>query len=93
MSRAHARLDRRRWEAVRVAVFTRDSYRCTRCGRPGRLEADHVVPLEKGGAEYDLSNITTLCRPCHFLKTAGESGRVPIPGAAAWAGMVRKIIC
>ena len=92
MSRAHARLDRRRWQAVRVEAFERDHYRCVVCGRPGALEADHVVPLEKGGAEYDLGNIQTLCRRCHFAKTKDESGRVPIPGAAAWAGMIREII-
>ena len=92
MSRAHARLDRRRWQATRTAAFERDHYRCTACGHPGRLEADHVVPMEKGGAPYDLGNVQTLCRGCHLKKTAGESGRAPIPGAAAWAGMVREII-
>ena len=91
MSRAHAQLDRRRWQAVRIKAFERDGYRCTKCSRPGALEADHVLPLEQGGAEYDLANIATLCRRCHFAKTEAESGRVPIPGAAAWAGMIREI--
>ena len=91
MAKAHLKLNSRMWAATRRRAFERDGYRCTRCGRPGALEADHVIPLEKGGAEYDLSNIATLCRRCHFAKTEAESGRVPIPGAAAWAGMIREI--
>ena len=91
MSRAHAHLDRRRWQAVRIKAFERDGYRCTKCSRPGALEADHVIPLEKGGAEYDLGNIQSLCRRCHLAKTEDESGRVPLPGAARWRRMVAEI--
>ena len=75
-----------------MAVFNRDHYRCVNCGGPGRLEADHIVPMEKGGDFYDLANIQTLCRVCHIRKTEGESGRVPIPGAAAWRRMIMAII-
>lgn len=34
--------------------------------------ADHIVPLEDGGAHL-LANAATLCAPCHILKTAEEN--------------------
>ena len=45
------RTDPRRWRALRLFVFNRDGWRCRVCGRAGRLECDHVVPLHRGGAE------------------------------------------
>ena len=59
-------IDRRRWARARRAAFERDGFRCLRCGRPGRLEAHHVRPLERGGEPYDLANIETRCRGCHI---------------------------
>ncbi len=32
------------------------------------LEADHIIPISKGGAHYDLRNIQVLCRECHRIK-------------------------
>lgn len=33
-------------------------------------DADHIVPVAEGGGECDLSNIRTLCIPCHQKATA-----------------------
>ena len=88
-SRHHAALDRRRWQWTRLKVFERDNWRCVRCERAGRLEADHVVPLHKGGAEYDMANLQSLCRQCHILKTAGENER-PDPARDRWRALVRE---
>ena len=75
MSRQHVEIARqwRRWQQLRRAAFTRDGFRCTRCGKAGRLEADHTVPIAKGGPVWDLGNISTLCRYCHIAKTAEEN--------------------
>ncbi len=62
MSRHHVHLDARRWQAVRRAVFERDGYRCVECGRSGRLECDHITPLDRGGDPWDLDNLQALCR-------------------------------
>ena len=88
MSKAHLALTAtRRWQAVRVAVFSRDLYRCRACGLPGRLECDHVVPLRRGGDPWDMDNLQTLCRGCHVAKTRHESGRPDSPEAAAWRAL------
>lgn len=33
-------------------------------------EADHIVPVIEGGGECDISNLRTLCLPCHRAETA-----------------------
>ena len=82
-SRHYAKLDQRRWQLLRLRVFELDGWRCRKCGRAGRLECDHVVPLRRGGDPYDMTNLQTLCRGCHVAKSAGENRR-PDPERDAW---------
>jgi hypothetical protein len=54
------------------ALFERAEYRCIVCGRtfaPGvrGLQADHKVPLKRGGA-HDLANWQSLCVECNVAK-------------------------
>lgn len=56
------------WPERRAAVFERDDYTCTYCGkRGGRLECDHKVPVSRGGG-HDPSNLTTACYECNRSK-------------------------
>lgn len=69
---------------LRSRVFERDRGICALCGtdttkltgqcagnRYGSLwDADHIIPVAEGGGECDLSNIRTLCIPCHRKVTA-----------------------
>jgi 5-methylcytosine-specific restriction endonuclease McrA len=32
------------------------------------LVTDHIVPMSKGGAQYDRQNLETLCRSCNTAK-------------------------
>ena len=89
-SRHHAVLNRRRWALARRAVFRRDRYRCRTCGRAGRLECDHVVPMREGGDPWAMGNLQTLCGGCHVLKTASENRR-PDPEREAWRELVLLI--
>lgn len=88
MSQHHTRIDGRRWDRVRRAAFERDGYRCTECGRAGRLEAHHEPPMREGADPYDLSGIRTLCRACHIARHRPDD---MTPGRVAWLDYVRDI--
>ena len=77
------------WERVRRQVLNRDEWRCRSCGHPGDLEVDHVVPMSRGGAALDLSNLQTMCSSCHVEKTDREAGRDP--ERRAWRRFVREM--
>ena len=81
-----------RWKRVRLAVLDRDGWRCRHCGRAGRFEVDHIIPLEAGGAAFDMDNLQSLCRPCHFAKTTIDRGGVPHAPDAAWGRLVGEIL-
>ena len=68
-------------------------WRCANCGRYGN-EADHVVPLQRGGAPYDLDNGQALCggrSGCHAEKTAGENRRELTPAEQEWRDFVAEL--
>ena len=63
----------RLWEGVRRAVLERDGFSCRRCGRTGRMEVDHIMPLHIA-IDNSMENLQTLCLKCHWKKTDGEMG-------------------
>ena len=75
-------------------VFDRDGWRCVRCGKAGRLECDHIIPLEvaPGQDPYDATGLQTLCRGCHMGKSAGEHERPPTPAEKRWRGLVAELM-
>lgn len=42
--------------------------KCLSCGSTDRVEADHVIPLSRGGSNY-IDNIQPLCRICNASKS------------------------
>lgn len=44
----------------------------SRCAQQGRLTAatctDHILPMSRGGSQYDPANNQSLCRPCNTAK-------------------------
>ena len=66
-------------KAWRKAVLLRDGFQCQSCKRlvhsSSELHADHIIPIQQGGARFDVSNGQALCRACHGVKTARESKR------------------
>ena len=73
------------WDRQRRQAFDRDGRRCQTCGRPGRLEAHHVVALDHGGTN-DMFNLKTLCRACHIK----IHGRVRSEAELAWAVLLHE---
>jgi len=58
------------WARIRLAVFTRDGFRCQYCGAAKvPLQCDHIFPVSRGG-DYDLNNLITACKPCNSSKSA-----------------------
>ena len=55
------------WHIVRSIVMERDRYACTYCGSDKQLEADHILPLSRGGSNA-LVNLATACRSCNLSK-------------------------
>ncbi len=60
------------WEEIRQQVLKRDAYRCSLCGKPGSpalpLHVHHKKPFRAfsdPAAANHLSNLITLCEPCH----------------------------
>jgi len=57
-------------QTIRACVFYRDQGFCRHCGvLSENWEADHIIPVHKGGGGCDLSNFQTLCKDCHKTKT------------------------
>lgn len=82
-----------RWLALRALVLSRDQNQCQECGARRRLEIHHVRPVrEAPELGFDLSNLMTLCGPCHARETVYEiRGEREDPARAAWRGAVRAL--
>lgn len=67
----------RAWRRLRLRVFTRDRFKCRKCGwkdvtRTGKgLHCDHIRPHSKGGRDIP-SNLQTLCQACNLAKGASD---------------------
>ena len=53
-----------------AAVVARDGV-CVDCGGTDALQADHVVPLARGGG-WTLDNGATRCQRCHARRTTAQ---------------------
>jgi 5-methylcytosine-specific restriction endonuclease McrA len=66
------------WQITRARALRAANYICCFCGTGlrgrGRSRVDHVVPIAKGGAPYDLGNLRCLCPSCDN-KRHSEKGR------------------
>ena len=60
-----------KWLRTREAVLGRDPI-CVVCDNALSTDVDHVVPMSRGGAEYELANLRGLCGPCHWERHARE---------------------
>jgi len=89
VSRAH---HDRRWDALALAARRRDGWACVRCGSRVRLEVDHIRPVARGGAMFDMGNLQTLCRDCHIDKTRVDNGVASAPERAAWRRAVSALL-
>ena len=94
MSRHHTHLNARRWAAVRRFVFQRDGWRCVMCGRAGKLECDHITPMQREPDQnpWDINGLQSLCRGCHIEKTRRENRRPLTTAEQAWRELVNEML-
>lgn len=59
----------RRWKYLRRRRLFLDPL-CS-CGEIA-TDVDHIVPIDDGGAPYELENTQSLCATCHGRKTRRE---------------------
>lgn len=81
--RRSRRIGSRESDRLRRKVLARDKYRCTKCGRPGRLEAHHKIPVERGGL-HEMGNLVTLCVDCHLAAHREDRLARMSPERRAW---------
>ncbi len=83
-----------RWKVVRLAAKRRDDFKCVKCSARGLLEVDHIKRVKDApDLAFDLSNLQTLCKPCHSAKTKIECGfgNEISPARAAWRDLVAML--
>ena len=81
MSRYHA-AHTRGWAGIRQRAIVNARRRCQRCGRPGRLEVHHPIPLSEGGTH--AQPLEVVCRDCHLSRHHTDPARL------AWALFLRE---
>jgi 5-methylcytosine-specific restriction endonuclease McrA len=62
-------------DSPRYYTWKRDHGVCALCGAKddryrGEWEADHIIPVVRGGGRCGLDGYRTLCVPCHRAETA-----------------------
>lgn len=65
------------WKAVRLIALTRDNFICVECKKNNKITkaeiVDHVIELRDDYSKrLELTNLQSLCRPCHNTKTEQE---------------------
>lgn len=68
--RTMTREEQEKWRELRAAVLERDNFACYRCEKRNKagkgLSVHHLLPRAEGG-EDEMSNLVTLCHPCHDI--------------------------
>ena len=66
------------WRKLRARYILEHPF-CVECRNRGKLKeaevVDHIVPISKGGAPLDESNLQSLCWSCHSSKSIKEGSR------------------
>ena len=60
------------WKDVAGVALRRDNHKCTECGASAE-DVHHIIPIYKGGDEFDIDNITSLCKSCHKRRHSVKS--------------------
>jgi len=62
------------WTALSLRVRLEEPI-CQACGLRATEVADHIIPIQDGGARLDRSNLQGLCSSCHRRKSRLDADR------------------
>ena len=88
--RSGRRPNRKLWRVARLAVLDAANWTCRTCGKHGRMEVDHITPIDlmpNDASIYDPKWLQCLCVACHRAKSKAER-TIPNPGRDAWRELV-----
>ena len=66
----------RQHEKWRKVILSRDPI-CVMCKKARATQADHIMPITRGGSQWSYDNGQGLCHQCHSRKTHDEMQVVP----------------
>ena len=90
--RGHVRLsgaEEKKYKVIRERMLDKKKYRCEKCGKGGRLEIHHIIPIWKGGSFWDEKNMMVLCRKCHIDHHRYDKSK-SVTGRQEWLDYVTK---
>lgn len=76
-----------RWQKLRLKVFERDNWKCTRCGNDKKTLHAHHEKYKGDPWDIDIKYLSTLCEDCHEIDRMkikvlcekwGEEGLIPV---------------
>ena len=76
-----------RWARLRAALLEECDYLCQRCKVATAVEIHHLLPVAKGGPQYDRRNLLPVCSACH----QELHGRMVSEDQRAWDDYVREV--
>ena len=83
-----------RWRQLVARVKAEETH-CALCGKhvdltlphldPRAPAVDHIIPVARGGPEYDRANLTLMCRACNRWKSTLtlDEARAKLTGLSA----------
>lgn len=86
-----------RWKIARSIVLKRADWHCEICGLVDRLEVHHLDPIaSRGGipvdADFDVSRLQGICRPCHFSITGKANRREKTKHEKDWDSYISELL-
>jgi hypothetical protein len=55
-------------EMIKAMAFQRDGFTCQKCGKDDVIQPHHVIRRANKRVRWDIHNIITLCKACHFAQ-------------------------
>jgi len=72
------------WEKIRKEVFRKANYKCSICGKRGKLHCHEVWEYDDQNHILKLKGFMALCENCHLIKHWGMATILASEGKIKW---------